>query len=84
VTFNQAADQVIFSGIENEIKVWDTRMSNLLYTMRGHTDCATGIKLSPDGHFIASNSMDNTGEFLVLIFRDIQNKDKQKQITILK
>lgn len=29
-------------------------------TIRGHTDTVTGLRLSPDGNYVASNSMDNT------------------------
>ena len=29
--------------------------------MSGHTDTVTGLSLSPDGSFILSNAMDNTG-----------------------
>lgn len=62
VSFNSTSDQVFFGGIDNDIKVWDTRMTGLLYKMIGHSDCPTGLELSPDGHFLASNSMDSTGE----------------------
>ena len=30
--------------------------------MRGHTDTVTGFRLSPDGSFLLSNAMDNTGK----------------------
>lgn len=33
----------------------------MLYKMSGHTDTVTGLRLSPDGSFILSNAMDNTG-----------------------
>jgi len=60
VSFNDTADQVITSGIDNDIKVWDTRKKALLYRMKGHTDCPTGLSLSPDGAYVASNAMDST------------------------
>ena len=31
--------------------------------MSGHTDTVAGLRLSPDGSFILSNAMDNTGLF---------------------
>ena len=37
VSFNASSDPVIFAGIDNDIKVWDTRMIGLLYKMAGHT-----------------------------------------------
>ena len=30
--------------------------------MNGHTDTVTGLRLSPDGSFLLSNAMDNTGK----------------------
>ena len=29
--------------------------------MRGHTDTVTGMELSPDGSYLLSNAMDNSG-----------------------
>ena len=34
----------------------------MAFAMKGHTDSPTGISLSPDGNYIASNAMDNTGK----------------------
>ena len=39
--------------------------------MKGHTDSPTGLSLSPDGSFIASNSMDNTGKEYSIFFMNI-------------
>ena len=61
VTFNETADQIISGGVDNDLKVWDIRKAGLLYKMKGHTDSPTGLSLSPDGSFVASNGMDNTG-----------------------
>ena len=33
--------------------------------MRGHTDTVTGIELSPDGSYLLSTAMDNTGIIVV-------------------
>lgn len=62
VAFNKTGEQIFFGGIDNQIKVWDTRMAGgeLLYTLRGHTDSITGLSISHDGNYIASNAMDNT------------------------
>ncbi|UYV76221.1 SNRNP40 [Cordylochernes scorpioides] len=60
LTFNDTAGQIICGGIENHLKVWDLRMSGMLYKMPGHMDTITGLSLSPDGSYILSNSMDNT------------------------
>ena len=34
----------------------------MLYRMRGHMDTVTGMELSPDGSYLLSTAMDNTGE----------------------
>ncbi|KAJ8868044.1 hypothetical protein PR048_031853 [Dryococelus australis] len=60
VTFSDTAEQILSSGIDNDIKVWDTRKSSILYRLKGHTDTVTGLALSPDGSYVLSNSMDNT------------------------
>lgn len=60
VSFNGSSDQVIYSGIENVVKVFDLRKNCILYNLVGHLDSVTGLSLSPDGSFILSNSMDNT------------------------
>ena len=68
VSFNESAEQIISGGIDNEIKCWDIRKAGLLYKMKGHTDCPTGLSLSPDGSFVASNAMDNTGMYTKIVF----------------
>lgn len=60
VCFSDQSDKVFSAGIDNEIKVWDLRKSQVLMTLEGHTDTVTGIKLSPDGNFLLSNGMDNS------------------------
>ena len=37
------------------------RKNEVLYRMRGHTDTVTGMELSPDGSYLLSTGMDNTG-----------------------
>lgn len=60
ISFNNSAEQIVSSGIDDDIKVWDIRKNAVLYTMRGHTDTVTCITLSPDGSYVLSNAMDNT------------------------
>ncbi|KAL1123569.1 hypothetical protein AAG570_002645 [Ranatra chinensis] len=60
VSFNDTAEQVFSSGIDNEIKVWDLRANSVVNKLRGHTDTVTGLSLSSDGSYLLSNSMDNT------------------------
>ena len=59
--FNENGEQIISGGLDNDIKVWDLKANNLAFVMKGHTDSVTGISLSPDGNYVASNAMDNTG-----------------------
>lgn len=42
------------------IQVWDLRNEEVLYTLAGHNDTITSISLSPNGHYLSSNGMDNT------------------------
>ena len=44
-------------------QVWDLRKNDIMFKMSGHTDSPTGFRLSPDGSFVLSNAMDNTGNF---------------------
>lgn len=60
VTFGDTSEQIMSSGIDNDIKIWDMRTNAILYRLRGHTDTVTGLSLSPDGSYLLSNSMDNT------------------------
>lgn len=41
-------------------QVWDLRKEEVTMTLKGHTDSITGMKLSPDGTHLLTNSMDNT------------------------
>ncbi|KAJ3041905.1 U5 small nuclear ribonucleoprotein [Rhizophlyctis rosea] len=47
-------------GLDNQIKAWDLRKDAVAYTLDGHFDTITGLRLSPDGDYLLSNSMDNT------------------------
>ncbi|BES98472.1 WD domain, G-beta repeat [Nesidiocoris tenuis] len=60
VSFNDTAEQVFSSGLDNEIKIWDLRSNGVVNRLRGHTDTVTGMSLSTDGSYLLTNSMDNT------------------------
>jgi Prp8 binding protein len=68
VAFNETGDQIISGGIDNDLKLWDIRKNALLYRLQGHADSVTGLSLSPDGNFVSSNSMDNTGKIYLNTF----------------
>lgn len=41
-------------------QVWDLRTGEVSLTLAGHSDTVTGLRVSPDGTHLLSNSMDNT------------------------
>ncbi|KAL7751614.1 hypothetical protein RI367_003079 [Sorochytrium milnesiophthora] len=60
VEFDASGDCVFVGSIDNNITTYDLRKKQALYTLSGHTDTITGIKLNPDGTHLLSNGMDNT------------------------
>jgi Prp8 binding protein len=54
------ATQVFTAGVGGDVKVWDTRKEAVVYTLQGHTEPITGLSLSADGAFLATNAQDNT------------------------
>jgi Prp8 binding protein len=67
VAFSHDAGIVFCSGVDSHIyvrvfnKAYDLRSDSVLYTLKGHEDIVTGLKTSPNGDLLLSNSMDNTG-----------------------
>lgn len=59
VIFNDISDQIIFGGIDNDIKVWDLCQNKLIYIMRGYVDLVIGLSLSFEGFYFLFNVMDN-------------------------
>ncbi|KAJ3331955.1 hypothetical protein HDU93_009413 [Gonapodya sp. JEL0774] len=56
-----ADGQTVFTGgVDNVIKAYDLRRPQPLYTLPGHNDTITGLRISPDGSRLLSNAMDNT------------------------
>ncbi|KAI8620824.1 WD repeat protein 57 [Chytriomyces sp. MP71] len=61
VVFGPDASTVFSGGIDNEIKAWDLRKPDAVsYSLTGHLDTITGMRISPDGSALLSNAMDNT------------------------
>lgn len=60
VAFADASDKVYTGGIDNTVRVWDLRKSEVVMELKGHTDTITGMRVSPDGSHLLTNSMDNT------------------------
>jgi Prp8 binding protein len=61
VAFAEAGDAIYAGGTENVVRCWDLRRDDEpSMELEGHGDTITGLKLSPDGAHLLSNSMDNT------------------------
>ncbi|ODN73143.1 hypothetical protein L202_07709 [Cryptococcus amylolentus CBS 6039] len=67
VAWSSDGNQAFVGGVDNEIKVWDLRTCTILFTLRGHTDTIASLSLSPNGHYLASYSLDS-----VLIIYDVR------------
>eukprot|EP01098_Paradermamoeba_levis_P005182 TRINITY_DN2203_c0_g3_i1.p1 TRINITY_DN2203_c0_g3~~TRINITY_DN2203_c0_g3_i1.p1 ORF type:complete len:224 (-),score=60.01 TRINITY_DN2203_c0_g3_i1:271-942(-) len=59
VSLSDSSDLIFSAGIENTIQVWDVRKEKFAYSLAGHEDSVTGLRLSPDGSYLLSNAMDN-------------------------
>lgn len=54
-------EQLFTAGVNNTVTCWDIRSDNTsLYTLEGHEDTITSLRLSPDGGTLLTNSMDNS------------------------
>jgi Prp8 binding protein len=60
VALSEAGNEIYSGGIDNDIKVWDARKQQVIYTLRGHTDTITSLEISPDSQILLSNSHDST------------------------
>lgn len=60
VALAEAGNEIYSGGIDNEIKIWDARKHEVLYTMSGHTDTVTSLQVSPDSQTLLSHSHDGT------------------------
>ncbi|TPX31065.1 hypothetical protein SmJEL517_g05496 [Synchytrium microbalum] len=60
VAWSDDGSLVYSGGLDNHIKAWDLRKKDVVYTLKGHFDTITGLRLSPDGNYLLSNAMDNT------------------------
>lgn len=55
-----AAPHSLYQRVPPQVHIWELRKGAISSSLRGHTDTITGMSLSPDGHFLLTNAMDNT------------------------
>lgn len=60
IAMSEAGNELFSGGIDNDIKVWDIRRKQVVYSMFGHTDTISSLQISPDSQSLLSNSMDST------------------------
>ncbi|KAL3901741.1 MAG: hypothetical protein SGCHY_000369 [Lobulomycetales sp.] len=61
VTWAASSPTVFTGGIDNTIRGWDLRNTDEpIYALEGHADTISGLRASPDGTSLLSNSFDNT------------------------
>ena len=60
VALAEAGNELYSGGIDNDIKVWDVRKMDVVYSMVGHTDTITSLEVSPDSQTLLSQSHDST------------------------
>jgi WD40 repeat protein len=52
--------QLLVTGVEHEICIWETISGKLLFNQRGHTDWVVTLAFGPNGNILASGSYDGT------------------------
>lgn len=60
VAIAEAGNELYSGGIDNDIKAWDMRKQEVVFTMNGHTDTVTSLEVSPDAQTLLSYSHDGT------------------------
>ncbi|TIB96818.1 WD40 repeat-like protein [Wallemia mellicola] len=51
---------IFIGGLDNEIHAYDLKTHSKLYSLRGHSDTVTFLRLSPTGQYLLSCSNDST------------------------
>ncbi|KAL7675742.1 hypothetical protein ACOME3_002008 [Neoechinorhynchus agilis] len=60
IAYTSDGKDLCSGGIDEVVKVWDLRRMEQRLTLRGHTDTITGMAMSTECDFLATNAMDNT------------------------
>jgi Prp8 binding protein len=59
VAYSLNGEHIYTGSLDSKIRVWDIRKNAVVITLDSHLDTVTGLRLSPDGSYLLSNSMDN-------------------------
>ncbi|KAF9173746.1 hypothetical protein BGX20_002201 [Mortierella sp. AD010] len=59
LVFSPASDLIV-SGDDDSVKLWDVKTGNCIHTLKGHSDTVSYIAFSPNGNRIVSGSDDRT------------------------
>ena len=62
VAVAEAGNEIYSGGIDNDIRVWDLRKKATVYSMLGHNDTVTSLRVSPDSQSLLSYSHDSTAK----------------------
>ena len=62
VAVAEAGNEIYSGGIDNDIHVWDLRKKATVYSMLGHNDTVTSLRVSPDSQSLLSYSHDSTAK----------------------
>lgn len=57
---SEAGNELYAGGIDNDVRVWDLRKKAVVYSLLGHTDTITALRVSPDAQTLLSFAMDST------------------------
>jgi WD40 repeat protein len=60
LTYAQAGELLVSSGMDNRVNIWDTTDWSLLRSLQGHEKSVNSIDLDPDEKVLATGSSDQT------------------------
>lgn len=60
IAIAEAGNEIYTGGIDNDIRVWDLRKKTSVYSLLGHSDTITSLRVSPDSQSLLSYAMDST------------------------
>ena len=60
LAFSPDGRRLVSAGLDEAVKLWDTRTGQEALTLRGHTGVIRGVAFSPDGRLLAATGDDGT------------------------